>query len=74
MVEPASHPEPRAADDAATDASLLDSDVLRDAVRRARSVDGALGELFERLVGEVGRAEASRLWLQVFSETDASET
>ena len=56
------------------DAPLSDDAVLREAVRRARSDEGSLGALFEDLVGEVGRAEASRLWLRMFSETDASET
>lgn len=58
------------ADSAST--PLADVDVLRAAVRRARSSD--LGGIFERLVAEIGRPEASRLWLLVFSESDASET
>lgn len=53
-------------------AFLANVDVLRAAVRRARSDD--LGGIFERLVLDVGRPEASRLWLLVFSESDASET
>jgi len=52
--------------------SLADVDILRAAVRGARSDD--LGGIFERLVLDVGRPEASRLWLLVFSESDASET
>lgn len=51
-----------------------DDAVLREEIERARRTDGALGELFERLTAERGREEASRLWLRVFSESDASET
>jgi len=56
------------------DASITDLEVLRAAIRDARSVEGALGELFARLAEKAGRNEASRLWLTVFSESDASET
>lgn len=70
-LDPTDDPSARPSDDVA-DVSLAELDVLRDAVRRTRS--GELGGLFERLTAEVGRPEASRLWLQVFSESDASET
>lgn len=46
---------------------------LSDRIRAARS-EGTLGELFELLVSERGRSEASRLWFAAFAETDASET
>ena len=56
------------------DVSITDLEVLRAAVRDARSVEGTLGELFAQLAEKAGRSEASRLWLAVFSESDASET
>lgn len=59
---------------AASPASLADASALAAAIRGAQRRDEGLGELFERLVGEVGRAEASRLWFAVFSASDASET
>jgi hypothetical protein len=53
-------------------ASALDT--LRAEIRLVRADGVALRGIFERLVLEMGRSEASRLWLSVFSESDASET
>jgi hypothetical protein len=50
-----------------------DAEAVRRRIHTARA-EGTLGGLFEILVAEHGRGEASRLWLAAFAESDASET
>jgi hypothetical protein len=44
------------------------------AARAGGGGEGALGAVFASLVEQVGGPRASRIWFEVFSASDASET